>query len=1145
MMRRQRVTFFTADDDTVPVIGAATPIVRADGSVDVVITDPSFTTDPTHPRGVLCLVNERGESTINLRDGTGDIGTTTVEILDRPEIPGDQQSGIASRVLPDVAAGARAVLEEETGDDTGVYERQADLVAGDAQLNETKTGYLVPLRDAQEATREVRAFVRAETTTILPLGVVDGYGRVAQYVAGAPSQQQVTYVIPPSPPLTAIFYRDAGGVDADAGYLFRSGRRWNDYRMDWDAFEATVMPRLSAGPAFSGLSGYEGRRFDGVVVRWRVPAAAGYGVPGNVTAQGPGPWVYCRNMPLLDRFPGTTLLEDKVWHPFYQTDKKAVRRGPFGAGSGAGYVAAQMNVDKESRLVGALIAVALTRTTGDTSYALPAHNQEVEFQVIAGGEPTDDHPALLELPAADLFERTARGDYGDEASAVRLSLEGMARFRAATSGIILRVFLTSPVDNLRTWWRDNIFKPLRWALAVNNVGELEPVSARIPAAGVALPVITDDDCDTDATWVRPASQAVTGGEFTYYRDFVAPQTGVAPSDSHYLTPLQRLTSAFVKYRDISIRGTRLLGRQEVTIDATTVRTVTTMTDAEAVLNLDASTEEGHQLAVEGISQLIERFPNHGQVVELNMRLTRPALAALTRGDFVVVGISYLPDGETKRRGLNRLMQVVSRGRLNHRWAHLVLDDVGDGAEQPLAAPQLANLQLLDDGTVTVDVVYVPVDGAARVGVLVEAATGQVQPPEDAGDWGLVSLPQRGEPSPAAPYTVAIQPPPAGGSVYVRASSTRPGRRPSAPSAVLSLTVPGGPRLQAFTLGLVEQPDGTVVARASWRANAETAGVRVYWVSHLPDDDIPAAATVLAGAVVHAPTLTAGDAAGTGAVDLGPVALGGGVAALVVPYSAYAAGAVPPAGGTAGPASAVLVRDRPAAAGGVVATIGVRERPDLATVAAAAFDVVGQATLGALVTIERRQAATVDALAAVAWAAVAGPAASRVTTTNAVARTAGTSSWVEYRTTAPGADPAYATPVRVSGQAVGGGGGGGGAVPPAFVNATSGVTSRGTSCAPVENRGTIGWDITFDGPMPAGWSYTVNVQGYEFGPFTAAAAAGSVAGEQSGGFGAAGGTFTMDLAVSWAIFDGSTVRASGTAPAGGIVDGWLQACLIGS
>src|SRR5690606_25277860 len=198
----------------------------------------AVSTDPAHPHPYLHPPGEYDQGEIDLLGGRALVGEIQVRIID-PQTGADQsERWITERLgIPQDQEGAghsaingrRAVLKRASG------RLVMDGVVTGVTLSESFAGFSFSLRDIRERHRRIALFSRTGTATVLPRGVVAGYG---QLPGGG-------WLIEPTRPLRATFRLETillGG----AGY-FDLAAYWRGAAIYDES--ATVPPELVLTPA--------------------------------------------------------------------------------------------------------------------------------------------------------------------------------------------------------------------------------------------------------------------------------------------------------------------------------------------------------------------------------------------------------------------------------------------------------------------------------------------------------------------------------------------------------------------------------------------------------------------------------------------------------------------------------------------------------------------------------------------------------------------------------------------------------------------------------------------------------------------------------------------------------------------------------
>ena len=135
-------------------------------------------TDPAHAKPYLKAPTQLDEQEVEFAKGAVSIGQLNVEIVDVLTDPTDQNTGYITSQLADVAGysqlnGHRALLTEDLG---GGFLTVLDGVVRSVRLLDNFVTYQFELRDIRERERKTKAFATTSTPTIIPRGVLNGYG---------------------------------------------------------------------------------------------------------------------------------------------------------------------------------------------------------------------------------------------------------------------------------------------------------------------------------------------------------------------------------------------------------------------------------------------------------------------------------------------------------------------------------------------------------------------------------------------------------------------------------------------------------------------------------------------------------------------------------------------------------------------------------------------------------------------------------------------------------------------------------------------------------------------------------------------------------------------------------------------------------
>lgn len=708
-------------------------------------TTPLFTvsTDPAHAQPYLKPFSSYPEQEIDFVRGSASIGGMSVEIVDVPTDPTDQTTGYLTGQLADANGysqvnGHRVLVTEDRG---AGAETVLDGVVRSVVLLDTFVTYALELRDIRERERKTKAFETTDTPTILPRGVLNGYGV---------SINGRKYPIPATSPLTG-FYRADGANRGEIEFGF--GAQLAELKLTEPMREA-----------FENISPLEDEPETLIYDRWKL------------------------------------LWRDKATGGAYTEVTQVAHRHASLSGGGG-----RLPYSVGGGYIGGLRINNLV-----SSDTLPSNGQEIEVIVQYDGPVTEEWPYHLEgLTVGELLRNAYRGDHSDEDPRIRYDESALLALTTPVRGIIKK-----PVDDLRSWAEKHAYPISHSVPTLNASGEIGPITYLLPDSTVTPVSLTDSNCrPAGGGWSHGAEDAVNLVTCDYQRDFrVSPEIGadVALSDQ-----IRSVTQPVRVRHQASID---LLGEQPLEISSELLRAIGTSDGGP--LSGDQTDETGARIAVRVGRMALDRFPLGGQYFRLDISRDDSDAEGLREGDWVTVGVSWMPDYLSGERGASRLAQVVSRMNLNAAWGALTLIDAGSAAA-PLGQPTL--------GTVTADaagVVSVPVTALASgdPDARVEYAVNATEPSANSELWTF--LDRVG----SVPTTLTTPPLPAGGTAWVRTRSEDVGRRPSTYTTPVSVAIPQTPRV--FDVGIEIDADG--VPTISWSPNQYCLGVRVGYEVHALD-----------------------------------------------------------------------------------------------------------------------------------------------------------------------------------------------------------------------------------------------------------------------------------------------------------------------
>lgn len=772
---------------------ASDPIVTGAAAVTIIdeVTEATFSTDPTHPRPYLKFNKDLGESVIDFLAGGSLIGETALEIVDFPRIAGDQDSGILTYLAASAAGdsgllGVRMLWRQQRDD--GTWENVFDGMCGDISMPKLST-FKLTMRDPREREREAKAFNTATNTCIFPrVGPREGYGYRAEYDATNGYALTGDPVMPRIAGAQALFkaatsFDNGTLLGALAGGAVLSPRVYLDtdeyaeLLKKWGQVSVIGEPSFSTGYTFpapdpdTGQEAYVATAFD-AAVEWS-PS----GLPGTYTR--------LSKMPM-----GGLLAPINVFD--IRTDehgKKYVR-------------AIVMNVP------------------ADLSASLPADNQVIWVRVVSDRPPTEDVPLYIEESFGALVRHLYDGFYTKQGTMIPVRYDDTQMSIMQRTTEIARARITEVADNMREWVQEHAYRPAGWAPAIRN-GLVYPIKYEIPNENALLAQL-DNSNVIRAEWLHGTDHIVNQVVVEYEREIV-PTT---------LTQFAKPTvqKVIIERNRLTENSTLRHGTKPQTFKPVTLRSI--VSESESSQAAPAS-EVGALISARRGEELLRRFTNGAQVVNTLCRRTA-AVENLREGDWVIMAVSWLPDYITRRRGINRLMQVMKLGRADpHRRSFLLLD--AGPYDVPIGQPTLGAIsEQTNPVRVAIPVTAIPAGGRAEV----QYAFGETQPEVDSGLWlsaGYTDVTQ-------TVYTLPFPRP--GALIWVRARGTADGRRASAWTNPVSLRLSSRSLLRGAEVTIETDTNSANYGKpiVTWEPLTGTVGVRINYELHAIGTDPPGALT---------------------------------------------------------------------------------------------------------------------------------------------------------------------------------------------------------------------------------------------------------------------------------------------------------------
>jgi hypothetical protein len=623
-------------------------------------TTPLFTvsTDPAHANPYLKAFENFPEQEVDFAKGAASIGQQTVRIVDVPTDPTDQSTGWMTAQLPDggysALMGHRAVTTQDIGAGAEII---LEGVVRSVVLLDTWSTYELELRDIRERERKTKAFTRTDTPTVLPRGVLDGYG-VSFSIFGI----STTFPVPPTAPCTGT-------------YLQRTTSQGEIHEIFQPPGQPIGVLTLTApmADALNSVAPIDDEKEVLVYDRWKL------------------------------------LWRDKATGGAYTTLTQVAARH---SGLQLGQMRLLFNISSQGQRTGVSVGTQIDAiginnvVSGGT---LPSDQQEIEFIIQYDGPVTEDWRLHLQgLTVGEFLRNGYRGDYSDEPPRIRYDEASLLAF-----SLPIRATIGKPVDDLRDYFEKHAYPIIHAAPTLNADGEISPVTYLLPPDGVTLPHLDNDNCAPEGGgWAHASQDAINLVVVKYKRDYA-----INPEDAPNLAPSDLLQAKEIEHDFPLQESIDLLGEEKLEVNSDLLRTIGTKDGGP--LGGDATDETGYHVARKIARMATDRFVQGGQYFRLRGMRTDSDVEALGPGSWVTVGVSWMPDYLLGTRGLARMAQVVGRRNLNAAWCSLTLIDAGS-ANAPLAQPTLGTVTADAAGVVSIPVTALGSGGEARVDYAVSA-----------------------------------------------------------------------------------------------------------------------------------------------------------------------------------------------------------------------------------------------------------------------------------------------------------------------------------------------------------------------------------------------------------------------------------------
>lgn len=771
----QRITIFEGDDIT-PITdrdGVEYGAVDAEGNV----TEPTAGTYSTAARPYLHAMDDVGGGAVDLLRGKSDIEEMQIRILDRRRVASDQDTGWFTYLLANLSGRTnligRRVLVEEYRSDVG-WEPMMNAVITDIRMAPNLVDYEISIRDVRERSRRANLFSRAFTTTIVPRGILDGWGT-------KPNGEKV---VPPTQPKT-------GTVSIPADDFQRHIAIDEHFDLD-DEQHKTLTEFVHEGyePYSFGQPWPE---------RYRIISRRHLRFYWRVAGSG-DPWTDA----------GAIFnLQSDILHWYREGDiTRRVFRGFW-----------------------------VQQATEDLA-KLPADGASIEWIIGTATRPSEKTPLHIESTMGQFLVDVLDGEYSPDADGEPVPMglpyneTEILAYEEPVLGKITKPVGEDQPDARRKvldWLEKNLLQPRGAALAMDDFGRLTIISYDIPPDGEVLPSLDDGDVDPETVTWEQTGDAITKVQFTFMEHIYYPPD-VMPGDD---LPVDRVVSREITLNfypgsdEVAVEEIYgLVGEQVLEINTQLFSSLSVSPSAyDPDFVLQVLQSQAALFAAARADQAFDRYLLGSQMVSARVGFTEAA--GLRIGSWLTGSVSWLPNYTTGERSLNRLLQIEDIKRHRGGFKTLLMVDAGPDL-QPVGQPTLG-VASIDDGRVVIPVTALPAGVDGRVQYAVSAT----QPSSTSGLWKEAGIVRSTDTLPVDVTTPKL---PSGLSVWYRARGQAVGRRASAWTAPVNII--NAEWAEILDLTLVADPDaGTVTATWSVSADTDGIRFYLYRHDPDDDPDI--------------------------------------------------------------------------------------------------------------------------------------------------------------------------------------------------------------------------------------------------------------------------------------------------------------------
>ena len=619
-------------------------------------------TDPDDATADKILVepDSYGEQEVDFAEGTASITAATVEVIDPPRTPGDQDTGLTTyRLVRDgitAMAGLRHRLLRWISESVG-WVTIADGPGGFPRLGDSYSSYTTEIRDVRESERKLEAFTNPPAVVDECLGIVPRYVTIFPHGVTAPwgdiHGDGSEYLLDAVEPITAMHSVDlfgGGGTAFGLGHEigaglwhYAVGEAWPDYLVLTDDLR-------EMGEA-------------------RVVEATGQTLDLGIYGTQP---LYRMEWPHLQiwwRYPG-----EEDWHVSELVTETATADAPtnlFGGHTTAGVVVVGYDEDgaaiREQRTV-----VESLPTFADWLGIYPDRyipvGSELEFLLVYVGEATEAAPILIETTAGALLRQLYDGYWSPRDSDGAVVDPGIRYDATALDAMTqpVRLIMREIADDVRRWAEENVFKPLGFAPTLDQFGRIAPTSQRIDVDPATLITVGDAGIEPGPDWCA-GDRVVNSVEFRYPRTWVVD----GPDPDMELADFSGLVreSREVRVQERSDLSIARFGEERWETDG--IACVALGNSDGTPLGLLAD-EWGWELAAERRVHVFGRWKFGTPYADLTC--LRSLTATLRVGDWMIVEPSWMPSYATGERGItDGYAQIIAIADLDCSWRRLTVE----------------------------------------------------------------------------------------------------------------------------------------------------------------------------------------------------------------------------------------------------------------------------------------------------------------------------------------------------------------------------------------------------------------------------------------------------------------------------------------